>query len=413
MAFNYDGDSSVYIPPIGLPTDHSTVLDGKQRLIRNENVPGSTEAGVGTDYDNSDYGTTNAGGYPKTATSRTQFETYARAKNGDSEYTPYLPYCNLAAELMQALLFIEFRTKNINGVLGHAISSNVSPTAATWGKVTGWRATNDEGATYIYGAFSSGFYVNGSNKSMWGIVNGYYPLLKIFDSQLSASSTGALDNVKNSDGEYVQGLSDGVMTGIYSKKFSFKIENASTSSTGDKSTWTVEAVLRQPIVRGILPRYGCLWDWISGYEVVASVDASGVVVNTLYRCNDCTKLSKSTDVSVSDSDKFDFEETYEKVGSWPAFTSSDDNWRWMKEIWSNKGVSTLLGKTFGGNMGSYENSCVYLSMNYTRGKKLRHGVLLGGNTNSGKAVLRCADTYYSLSYMHTTVASAFVCLLDN
>jgi hypothetical protein len=409
-AFSYDSDTAIYIPPFALPTDRATVKDGVLRLIRNNTVPGTTAAGYGTNFSVTDYGTTDSGGYPRTYLSCYQFEEYARAKNGDGGNGPYLPYYNLCIELLQALLFIEFRTKNLNGVLGHGISSNVAPTADTWGQVSGWRATTDNGNTYVYGSFGDGLYVNGTSLSMWKITNGCYSLLKIFEGQLAVSNGDTLEKVKNADGEYVQNVDDGVMTGIWTKRFSFTLNDAATTAAGTKSTWSVDVILRQPIVRGAIVRYGNAWDWMSGYEIVKTVDEDGATINTLYRCDDYSKLSKSTDEQIADTESFDFETSYVKVGSFPAIKG--DSSFWAKDVWEKDGISTAISKNSGGNMGTYENAYVYLQGNGVKGYKQRRGVLLGGSASYSIGVLRCASLRSAPSVADMAFGSAFCVFLD-
>jgi hypothetical protein len=379
-------------------------------MIRNNTVPGSTSAGYGTNFSVADYGGTDGGGYPATYLSRYKFEEYARAKNGDGGNGSYLPYYNLCIELLQALLFIEFRTKNLNGVLGHGISSNVAPTADTWGQVSGWRATTDNGNTYVYGTFGGGLYVNGTDLAMWNIINGFFPLLKIFEGQLAVSNGDTLEKVKNADGEYVQGVDDGVMTGIWTKRFSFTLDNASKTQTGTKSTWAVDVILRQPIVRGAIVSNGNISDWVSGYEMVKTVDEDGAIINTLYRCDDYSKLSKSTNEQIADTESFDFETSYVKVGSFPAIKSGSSFW--AKDVWEKDGISTAIGKNSGGSMGTYENSFVYIAASGVKGYKQRCGVRLGCAAYSGNAVLRDADCRTEPSSANTYLGSAFCVLLD-
>jgi hypothetical protein len=409
-AFSYDGDNAMYIPPIALPTDKATVWNGVLRMIRNNSVAGSAAAGSGTNFSTTDYGTTDGGGYPKTGISRPEVESYARARNDDGGNGPYLPYYNLCLELYQALLFIEFRTKNLNGVLGHAISSNVIPTAETWGTVSGWRATSDNGSTYIYGGFSTSVYVSGTAINMWTAVNGQTPILKIFESQLAVSGGDTLEKVKNADGEYVQNVDDGVMTGIWTKRFSFTLNNASLTQEGTQATWSVDVILRQPIVRGAIVRYGNIWDWVSGYELVMTVDEDGAAINTLYRCDDYTKLSKTTNVRIPDNELFDFETSYTKVGSFPAIKSVFAFW--AKDIWTDNGISTAIGKNSGGNMGTFENSYVCLQANCEKGYKRRYGFRLGGLVSYGNDVLRCMHCDVLPSLAESDLGSAFCVLLD-
>jgi hypothetical protein len=406
MAFSYDGDTAVYIPPIALPTDKSVILDGKQRLIRNDAVNGSQGTGLA---DIAGYGTNYSGGYPTTATSRYNYEKAARAKNSSDKYAPYLPYYNKAAELMQALWFIEFRTKNLNGVMGHAISANVSPTASTWGKVTGVRITADNGNTYSYGTFGTDLYINGTANNIWKIVNNRYPLLKIFEGQLAASDGVELEKIKNSDGEYVQSMEDGVMTGIYTKKFSFSLQ-AATSASGDEQNLTIDVVLRQPIVRGAIVRYGNAWDWISGYEIINRVNEDGSTTGEVWRCPDYASLDTSTTQEVATDSKFEFESKYDKLGEWASYTVSLI--RYCKTIWTKNGFSSIIGKDFGGGFGSYENSLLYLQAETKQGVKTRRGVRVGGDASGGNGVVRCAYCYYSPAYTSTYIGSAFVCLLD-
>lgn len=176
--FEYDGDKAVFYPAFGETPDYATILSNQLRSVRNESVIGSTAAGLGTDHNDSDYGTTNGGGFPKTQMSRYQYEAAARAKNANANSN--LPYCiinEIDSELIFGLMAIEFRTKLFNKYLGHGISANAAPDANTWGQITGVRFTADGGQTYTYSTLGGGLFVNGATASTawWSIINGYFP----------------------------------------------------------------------------------------------------------------------------------------------------------------------------------------------------------------------------------------------
>ena len=199
--FTYDGDEAIEFKPMGDSPDYITIKDGKSRSIYDENVEGTQRNANDsvTNLGTSGLGVATAnGGFPRTLLSRYDYESYARAKNPDTtKNSPYAPYNNFDLELLQAFMFVEFRTKQLNNFLGHGISCNVTPTEATWGKVTGARITFDGGASYTYTDFNTLVYTPSNSTQLGVILNQATPLLKIFEAQMAVSNGASLEAVKN------------------------------------------------------------------------------------------------------------------------------------------------------------------------------------------------------------------------
>ena len=320
--FTYDGDEAIEFKPMGDSPDYITIKDGKSRSIYDENVDGtqSNANGSVTNLGTSGLGNTNdRGGFPRTNLTRFDYESYARAKNTDTtKNSPYAPYNNFDLELLQAFMFIEFRTKQLNNFLGHGISSNVVPSQDTWGKVTGARITFDGGTSYIPVSFNTTVYISRNYKpyifSLWALLNMQCPLLKIFEAQMAVSNGAPLEAVKNADGENVQGISDGVMTGIYTKTFSIKAPIA-LSSNIDPAPADIDFVLRVPVWRGRTRLWGHLYQHTSGYDALRYNDGKKVV-HELYRAKSIDGLmSDSDDTNKATKGQFKFEKTYDAVGA--------------------------------------------------------------------------------------------------
>lgn len=405
--FSYDGDEAKYYPAYGETPDYATVLDGVLRSIRNDNVPGTASAGSGTEHTNTNFGTTNAGGFPKTQLSRVRFEQYARAKNPDkASNLPYMHLTHQEIDLTAAFMYIEFRTKNLNSLLGHGISSNAAPTAATWGKVSGFRMTADNGASYVYKHFDGDFYLNGgtTRTNLWTVLNNYCPLLKIFEAQLAVSNGGTLESVNDADGTPVQGLSKGVMTGIWTKTFSFKV-NGSLTSGGESKSYKVDVVFRVPVWRGRTRLWGNIWQCVSGYEVVRHMDEDGKTHNLLYRAPSIEAITSDSDEAQKTSaGQYAIERDYELVGEAPLVTTSAAVWG--KSMVSHDGITTPLIAAGGGSISTFESAVSYLGV-APEGKYERRAVFLGGGANHSYCVLRCANCLYAPSNSGASIGSGF------
>lgn len=406
--FTYDGDEAKEYLAYGETPDYVTLLNGVVRSIRNDDVDGTHGAGNGTNHSSAGYGTAEAGGYPKTQLSRFAFEQYARAKNTDpNSNLPYMNICNQDVELTQAFMFIEFRTKQLNGILGHGMSTVSIPTKETWGKVSGFRITTDNGATYKYVGLGTNLYLNSSTTgtTMWAILNGSCPLLKMFEAQLAVSNGDTLEAVNNSDGEPVQGLSDGVMTGIWTKTFSFKV-NASLTSGGAPELLSVDAVLRVPVWRGRTRLWGNCSQWYSGYELLRYLDEGGLTHHKIYRSPSVEALVKDSDVTdKTEEGQFEFEKKYNYLGELPTITV--DAGYWAKETHKDGDISTPLVKTGGGALSTYESAFFWAQKHPTAGTYSRRGARFGGYAYGGDAALRYASCFSSPSGASTNIGSGF------
>lgn len=404
--FEYDGDKAVFYPAFGETPDYATILSNQLRSVRNESVIGSTAAGLGTDHNDSDYGTTNGGGFPKTQMSRYQYEAAARAKNANANSN--LPYCiinEIDSELIFGLMAIEFRTKLFNKYLGHGISANAAPDANTWGQITGVRFTADGGQTYTYSTLGGGLFVNGATESTawWSIINGYFPLLKMFEGQLAVSDGATMQTVKDADGNDVQGLADGVMTGIWTKTFSFKVAG-STVSGGTAQEFTVDVCLRVPMWRGRNRLWGNLAQWKGGIEAVRYLDGEGVTHHRIYRAPSIEAIATDADDAVKTAlGQFAFESTYDYIGETPTTTGAV----WAQRMLSKGAIMTSIAELGGGGMLNFEGACTYLGAETVADTYRRMGALFGDSAYSSPAVLRYASLNLAPSLSYTPFGSGF------
>ena len=307
------------------------------------------------------------------------------------------------------MMFIEFRTKNLNNILGHGISSVAAPTADNWGKVTGFRLTADGGQTYNYLTFGSQIWLSGATggQNMWTTLNGRCPVLKMFEPQLNISDGGTLEPVKDADGNLVQGLSDGVMTGIWTKRFSFQLTCALTSG-GEQKTYTVEAVIRVPVWRGRTRLWGNCTQWYSGYELLHYKASDGYHYK-LFRAPSVEALTTDSDVTYKDSEgQFAFEKVYDEVGEMPTLTAPDGG-VWAKNMLTINGISTAIVADTGGGLGIFENAFGWMGngANTPEGKYIRRGSRFGGFAAEGNDVLRYAGVTREPSYASADVGSGF------
>ena len=391
--FEYDGDKAQYYPAFGECPDYATILSNQLRSIRNESVIGSHAAGLGTDYNDPDYGAGDGGGFPKTQLSRYQFEAAARAKNANGQSNlPHTIINEIDGELVFALMAIEFRTKLFNKYLGHGISSNAAPTAATWGKCSGVRFTADGGETYTYQAINGSIFVNGATtaSNWWTIINGYFPLLKMFEAQLAVSDGATLETVKNADGENVQGMAEGVMTGIWTKTFSFKV-SGSTVSGGTPQEFTVDVCLRVPVWRGRNRLWGNLTQWKGGIEAIRYRDGEGVTHHRIYRAPSIEAMAVDSDDAVkTELGQFAFESTYDYIGDTPTNTQNGIV-IWAQRMLTKDAITTAITALGGGSMLNYEGAAVYLGAEAVDNTYRRVGAHFGGFAASTGAVLRFAN----------------------
>ena len=306
-----------------------------------------------------------------------------------------------------ALLAIEFRTKLFNTCLGHGVSANAAPDAATWGKITGIRFTADGGQTYTYGTLGTSLFVNGAStaSAMWAIINNYCPLTKMFEAQLAVSDGATLEAVHDADGNAVQGISQGVMTGIYTKTFSFTVP-ASTVSGGTAQNMTVEVCLRIPVWRGRNRLWGNLTQWKGGIEALRYRDGEGNTHHKIYRAPSIEALTIDSDVVVkSQEGDFAFESAYDYIGETPV--TAGGGGIWAQRMLSKGAITTAIAALGGGGMLNYEGACTYLGVEATEGTYRRMGALFGDLAFGSFAVFRFAILYYEPSYWNTYLGSGF------
>ena len=407
--FEYDGDKAVYYPAFGETPDYATILANQLRSVRSESVIGSTAAGLGTEHNDPDYGTTNGGGFPKTQLSRYQYEAAARAKNANvNSNLPYTIINEIDKELIFGLMAIEFRSKLFNKYLGHGISSNAAPDASTWGKISGVRFSAEGGQTYTYATLgASQLFVNGATaaSNWWTIINGYFPLLKMFEAQIAVSEGGTLESVKDADGNAIQGLANGVMTGIWTKTFSFKVSGSRTSG-GAAQEFTVDVVLRVPLWRGRNRLWGNLSQWTGGIEAIRYKDGEGKTHHRIYRAPSIEAMTVDSDSAVkSELGQFGFESTYDYLGELPTETAAGV--RWAVQMFSKEAIMTAISRTYGGAMLNYEGAANFVNVEATEGAYRRMGARFGVNASSGSAVLRYAVLDSEPSGANTGVGSGF------
>lgn len=403
--FSYDGDVAVEYTGFGETPDYETIKDGKARSIYDETVLGTqNDQNVQVLVNETSGLGSNAarGGFPTTAISRYGYEAYARAKNSNTNnYAPYAPVNCFDIELAQAFMFIEFRTKQLQNYLGHGLSSNAAPDANSWGKVTGVRYQWTGDSNIYYATLGTQINAGGANINFWQLINGSSPLWKMFEAQRAVSEGASFEAVKNSDGENVQGLGDGVMTGIYTKIFQIKA-NIAPANSSDASECTITYCFRIPVWRGRTRLWGHMAQWYSGYEVTKA-NVGGTTTQTAYR-------AKSIEGMVKDSSDVDFsyESAYDNLGQLVG--------GYAKNMLSIGGVSTALGADTAAGVGreNYESAGVWMdTAAIADGVKVRKGSHFGGSARSASAVLRCASVTYAPSNAYTILGSGFHVTLEN
>lgn len=402
--FSYEGDEAKAYESYGETPDYATMVGNVLRSISGDSAVGTQVAGMGSNYSDPAMGIANGVGRPRTSLSRFAFEAAARAKNADaSKNLPHTIICNQDIELAFAFMAIEFRTKIFNTLLGHGVSSNAAPSAATWGKISGYRMTSDGGATYLFGTLGQSLFVNGSTTgtAMWQIINGYSPLLKMFEAQLAVSDGATLEQVKDADGNVITAP----MTGIWTKTFTFQI-TASTTAGGEAKLYTVEVCLRVPMWRGRTRLWGHLAQWTGGYECVRYLDSEGKTHHKVYRAPSVEALTTDSDVALKTAEGgFVFENTYDYLGELPVTTEATG--QWATQMFSKDNIMTAITQLAGGSMLNYEGSANYVGVETEAGKYRRVGARFGDYANSGYAVLRFANVYNEPSNAITFVGSGF------
>lgn len=395
--FSYNDEAAKLVPMGGIPVDYGVIKDGKLRQIRDDSVLGTqSKTAVACD---SIYGPDHRGGFPTTSLSRYAYEAAARALNDDANSNvPYMNETCFDIEFIVAWMYIEFRSKHINKFVGHGITSNQVPTAADWGKVSGCKIT-DDGVDKFFTLGTTVYKHGGTTTSgnMWQLINGSFPLLKTFESQLS----GNLEKVKNSDGEIISAP----MTGIYTKTFSF-VATFALTSTSEAKEYTVTVVLRNPVVRGKSNLFGQLLSWYSGYELTRTIDAENNQHHMVYR-------AKSIENCVKDASdaNFDYETKYEQLGELPVVAYNLSINYAKNSFIAKDGVNAALAKeqvAVGGMITNYD-AVFYWNDNTTMPfgtTKQRKGSFFGGSANGGTVSLRSAYVLNSPSNAFTNRGSA-------
>lgn len=416
--FTYENDEAHLIKAHAVCPDYECVSSSKARSVISSTISGSQ--GISSRILNiSDEGYRTNKGYPGTSITRYNYEAYARNKNTDN--TKNIPYANsycADVEVEMAMMYIEFRSKDLNGIISHGVSSNVSSAATInkmqtfvsagvganpedqynlgfslafketdWGKATGVRVTKDGGLTYKYYNFSSSIYINGTSINLWSAFNSYRPLLRIMEAQLAVSDGAYLKSVKTKDGFEIQGKEKGVMTGIYKKFFSFDWADFGTTAAETPTTYQAEVCLVVPIWRGMTRLWGHLWQHCSGYEIVLWKDENNVVHNTLYRAkkvedltNDNSSRTPETQTSL---EGFPFVGVYEEVCD----LGNASGYK-RESIQNEDGITILMGKTNGASLTTYECAYLYLLNSVAEGSFVRRCSLLRSFANSDYASLR-------------------------
>lgn len=402
-AFSYGDDVAKEITPFGETPDYETIWNGVARCIANDTVAGSQGAGNGTNYSDDSFGVATGYGRPKTQLTRYQYEAYARGKN--SNILSNLPYCNATqqdAEVIMALLYIECRTRIITSVFGHGISSNVKPNASTWGTVSGVRITRADRTTKLYYGFSDSIYVGGASKNVWAVINGQYPLLKCLEAQKAVSNGDTLEPVYDADGNKLASISEGVMTGIWTKNLSFSLAGWSSTSSGEQENVTVDVVMRVPIWRGKSNLYGNIWTARSGYEVLNfKANADDESHNILFRAPSIEAIMTDTDEANKNAKgQFAFENAYDEICDLGATSG------WMKEDAVKDGWNTLVGITPGAAINNYAQAYTYLAAG-DAGVYKRKEVVVGGDAFRAYDVPRSCTASSAPSHSTAFIGSGF------
>lgn len=402
--FSYDGDEAEEIDSWGETPDYEVIVNGVARSIYQDGTISNTTGATGT---GDSAGFFERAGFPATYSTRGGFESAARAKN--SSTTSNLPYCNgtmLDWEVLLGLLYLECRTKNIASVFGHGISSNVAVTADNWGTVSGIRV--DGTAYHTWGDLTAYGWNGtvGTTSSVLSYVRDalQWHLLHSMDAQMEVSKdTTKFESVSNSDGEALQGIGNGVMTGVYTKTVTF---TANCALTADEAIaqHTFECVYRVPVWRGKTGMYGQIWSHMSGYDVVKYTDSNSVNHNILYRAKSVAAIDTDTTEGEQTSETaWNFTKTYERVGD----IGYQDGW--MKNtVCNSAGRSLVVATGVGAAINNYQSSYSWHDNTIVVGKYYRKTAgLLGGYAVDGTCVPRVVDVAVAPSYAHAAIGSRF------
>lgn len=403
--FEYGNDKAVFYDAHAEAPDKLVVVDGKSRSIY-----GSSAGNMGTTKvtNISEDLFKSGAGYPTVNVSRDSYERYARAKNSD--ISSNFPYCNGTVhdlEFMLGILYIEMRTKDFTKVFGHGISSNVTPNDSNWDNTSGFRTTVDGVKKYF--AFSDNVYIGGQSTNIWSALNGQYSLLKVLQAQKEISDGGVLTTVYNSDGIALNGLSKGVMTGIYKKTITFTLNCAFTSSDDD-AAHTFELHLCIPVWRGATWMQGNIWQFLSGYDVINYRGAGeSTDHNLLYRAKSIADIitDGENDEHANINQKFGVESAYEFVCDLGSVGG------WSKDTVTKDGISLAVAMNPGAVINNYQSAYIYLSKDNTTNVRKRKLCMFGGFASNITDVPRSCNTLIGLKIIGTYVGSRFRCRLNS
>ena len=421
--FTYDGDTAVEISSWGECPDWEDVISSVARSIMGgtRTTGGTVNEHVYADADLTTSLSEFAGtGYPAIYISRYNFETYARSKNDTT--TSNTPYCNgthLDLEVVMGILYVECRTKNLNSVFGHGLSSNATPTDSTWGKtVSGFRVTDSEGAYHYYTLTdNSNVYIAGTATCFRRAVGVQYDMTKVLEVQNSiytGDGKWTLNSVANSDGDALYDTTGG--TGIATRTVSFYLSNWAASS-GDSTGETVlcELALCVPMWRWRTNLYGNIWSHLSGYEVVNYADSDGTVHNDLYRAPSVSVIATDNNSSTAETQSslsgFPFVSTYDYVGDLGNVQG------WCSENLSVGGriLATAVRGENGASAGinNYESAYNYLqSIELSEGNYARRCVFVGGLVYYTYCSLRLSYASHAPLHAAAILGSRFRVALD-
>ncbi len=401
--FEYGDDKAFKWNAFAQAPDREVIVNGKARSIYSTNM-GSMGTSQCTDF--SDGSFANGQGYPSTYINRYGFEVAAKAHNANpASNKPYMNGTTLDLEVIMGILFVEMRTKDFTSVFGHGVSSNVYPSDANWDTTSGIMTTVD-GVNKYY-SFGSSLYKSGSWQNVWSLINGYFSLYKILEPQKLVSDGATLTPVYNSDGEALQGMGSGVMTGVLKKTLTFKLTCAFSADEAE-AEHTFEMHLMIPIWRGATWMQGNVWSHLSGYDVVNYRNEGDTANhNLLFRAKTIASIVSDQDWADRDG-KFNMESVYDEVcdlGSASGWTTN--------EI-SKNGISLAVTKGTGAAINNYQSAYLWVDNSNTSGKRIiKTAGLFGANALTVSAVPRACAALHAPSAASPSIASRFRCELKS
>lgn len=368
--FTYEGDTAELIEAFAEAPDNEIVVDNKSRSICTSSYNGnkgnlsSAISDISTDTYN------NAAGFPSTLFSRYFYEQSASKKGPKYTNANVLDW-----RVIYGLMYIEFRTKNLNSLLSHGISNNIMPSDENWGTVSGVRLKTDTNTYKYYYLGTQGPYVGETSKTFWDMFCGSNSLTKVMEFQKAISDNGNVNftPVKNSDGDDVSGYSKNTMTGIYKKEFTFKITCALTKD-GEEQTYDAECVLVEPIWRGKSHLYGNTYTYLSGADV-AIYTVDGVVHIDYYEANNLSSIHYYND-NESYTDLSKWSDGYTLCGNLGSTSG------WCQSSYIVNGRSSVVAHTVDATSNTYECAYTYVAANNNLPTPSPRAVRFGGITST-------------------------------